>query len=177
MAITWETPEETIEETIEETPKKKGRPSGSKNKSKAITAVKEQTKENKSVKKHHDAGLYASVLTGNQRQMNKTRFCIADNGSVLLENISVKMVSGIRGKGQEEIVFRSKYADIYVPRTKEELKELYPHLTEEQLKKRKRSALKVWEIDGYIVNEDGTSNIEELLGERIKDWTLNNKVV
>ena len=154
--------------------KKKGRPVGSKNKPKPVTAIVENKTTNKKPKSRN-AGVYG-VIKGGEYHMGQTKIIIKDNDSMGVEDLRVYIQLPLRDGGLETYVIHAKYASIYAPRTQEELKVLNPTLTEEQLKRRKSSTMYATELGGYIENEDGTNNIEDLIGTRVKDWSQGNIV-
>ena len=123
---------------------KKGRPVGSKNKAKAVTVANDT---------HIDMGVYGRFNTSDIELMSGSKFRIFASGNVGLTNARFKVKVG-----DEWLVFGPCNASFLTERDDEWRKN--------NNSTNNRSGLKVDELEGYELNDDGESNVQELLGEK-----------
>ena len=123
---------------------KKGRPVGSKNKVKAVTMANDT---------HIDMGVYGRFNTSDIELMSGSKFRVFASGNVGLTNARFKVKVG-----DEWLVFGPCNASFLTERDDEWRKN--------NNSTNNRSGLKVSELDGYELDDDGESNIQDLLGEK-----------
>ena len=123
---------------------KKGRPVGSKNKVKAVTMANDT---------HIDMGVYGRFNTSDIELMSGSKFRIFASGNVGLTNARFKVKVG-----DEWLVFGPCNASFLTERDDQWRKD--------NNSTNNRSGLKVSELDGYELDDDGESNIQDLLGEK-----------
>ena len=123
---------------------KKGRPVGSKNKAKAVTVANDT---------HIDMGVYGRFNTSDIELMSGSKFRIFASGNVGLTNARFKVKVG-----DEWLVFGPCNASFLTERDDQWRKD--------NNSTNNRSGLKVDELEGYELNDDGESNVQELLGEK-----------
>ena len=126
---------------------KKGRPVGSKNKAKAVTMAKEANDS------HVDMGVYGRFNTSDIELMSGSKFRIFASGNVGLTNARFKVKVG-----DEWLVFGPCNASFLTERNDQWRKD--------NNSTNNRSGLKVDELEGYELNDEGESNVKELLGEK-----------
>jgi len=123
---------------------KKGRPVGSKNKAKAVTVANDT---------HIDMGVYGRFNTSDIELMSGSKFRIFASGNVGLTNARFKVKVG-----DEWLVFGPCNASFLTERDDQWRKD--------NNSTNNRSGLKVDELEGYELNDDGESNVQDLLGEK-----------
>ena len=123
---------------------KKGRPVGSKNKAKKVTMANDT---------HIDMGVYGRFNTSDIELMPGSKFRIFASGNVGLTNARFKVKVG-----DEWLVFGPCNASFLTERDDQWRKD--------NNSTNNRSGLKVDELDGYELNDDGESNVQDLLGEK-----------
>ena len=123
---------------------KKGRPVGSKNKAKAVTVANDT---------HIDMGVYGRFNTSDIELMSGSKFRIFASGNVGLTNARFKVKVG-----DEWLVFGPCNASFLTERDDQWRKD--------NNSTNNRSGLKVDELEGYELNDEGESNVQELLGEK-----------
>jgi len=123
---------------------KKGRPVGSKNKAKAVTVANDT---------HIDMGVYGRFNTSDIELMPGSKFRIFASGNVGLTNARFKVKVG-----DEWLVFGPCNASFLTERDDQWRKD--------NNSTNNRSGLKVDELEGYELNDDGESNVQDLLGEK-----------
>ena len=123
---------------------KKGRPIGSKNKAKTVTMEKDT---------HVDMGVYGRFNTSDIELMSGSKFRVFASGNVGLTNARFKVKVG-----DEWLVFGPCNASFLTERDDQWRKD--------NDSTNNRSGLKVFELDGYELDDDGDSNIQDLLGEK-----------
>ena len=123
---------------------KKGRPVGSKNKAKTVTMANDS---------HVDMGVYGRFNTSDIELMSGSKFRIFASGNVGLTNARFKVKVG-----DEWLVFGPCNASFLTERDDQWRKD--------NNSTNNRSGLKVDELEGYELNDEGESNVQELLGEK-----------
>ena len=123
---------------------KKGRPVGSKNKAKKVTMANDT---------HIDMGVYGRFNTSDIELMSGSKFRIFASGNVGLTNARFKVKVG-----DEWLVFGPCNASFLTERDDQWRKD--------NNSTNNRSGLKVDELEGYELNDDGESNVQDLLGEK-----------
>ena len=123
---------------------KKGRPVGSKNKVKAVTMANDT---------HIDMGVYGRFNTSDIELMSGSKFRVFASGNVGLTNARFRVKVG-----DEWLVFGPCNASFLTERDDQWRKD--------NNSTNNRSGLKVSELDGYELDDDGESNIQDLLGEK-----------
>ena len=123
---------------------KKGRPVGSKNKVTAVTMANDT---------HIDMGVYGRFNTSDIELMSGSKFRIFASGNVGLTNARFKVKVG-----DEWLVFGPCNASFLTERDDQWRKD--------NNSTNNRSGLKVDELEGYELNDEGESNVQELLGEK-----------
>ncbi len=123
---------------------KKGRPVGSKNKAKKVTMANDT---------HIDMGVYGRFNTSDIELMPGSKFRIFASGNVGLTNARFKVKVG-----DEWLVFGPCNASFLTERDDQWRKD--------NNSTNNRSGLKVDELEGYELNDDGESNVQDLLGEK-----------
>ena len=123
---------------------KKGRPVGSKNKAKTVTMANDT---------HIDMGVYGRFNTSDIELMAGSKFRIFASGNVGLTNARFKVKVG-----DEWLVFGPCNASFLTERNDQWRKD--------NNSTNNRSGLKVDELEGYELNDEGESNVQELLGEK-----------
>ena len=123
---------------------KKGRPVGSKNKVKAVTMANDT---------HIDMGVYGRFNTSDIELMSGSKFRVFASGNVGLTNARFRVKVG-----DEWLVFGPCNASFLTERDDQWRKD--------NASTNNRSGLKVSELDGYELDDDGESNIQDLLGEK-----------
>ena len=123
---------------------KKGRPVGSKNKAKAVTVANDT---------HIDMGVYGRFNTSDIELMSGSKFRVFASGNVGLTNARFRVKVG-----DEWLVFGPCNASFLTERDDQWRKD--------NNSTNNRSGLKVSELDGYELDDDGESNIQDLLGEK-----------
>ena len=149
--IVQEEPEEIQE------PKKVGRPKGTPNKPKMVTAEK---KEYGTKNPHPDKGTYIKVPMGTVDMSNTNLYIgVASTGGMGVTNIRFSLPPMDFGDGVLRVLtVHSGWGNLLVERTPEEIKAMNL--------KGKRSGWQVHELPGYVIDSEGNSNIEEVLGEK-----------
>ena len=123
---------------------KKGRPVGSKNKAKKVTMANDT---------HIDMGVYGRFNTSDIELMPGSKFRIFASGNVGLTNARFKVKVG-----DEWLVFGPCNASFLTERDDQWRKD--------NNSTNNRSGLKVDELEVYELNDDGESNVQDLLGEK-----------
>ena len=127
---------------------KKGRPVNSKNKT-----TKKVTVEKVNTDSHVDMGVYGRFNTSDIELMSGSKFRVFASGNVGLTNARFKVKVG-----DEWLVFGPCNAAFLANRDDEWRKA--------NDSTNNRSGLKVNELEGYELNDEGESNIQDLLGEK-----------
>ena len=126
-------------------PKKAGRPKGSKNKPKPITA-------DISSESHIDLGVYGKFNASDVELLPGSRFRVFKSGNLGLTNARFKVLVG-----DEYLIFGPANASF--------LQDRDDSWRLENNSTNNRSGFKVEELEGYEIDDDGNSNITDIIGD------------